>query len=77
MVEVSEHIQSVVTDFTKERLDTITKAKPGINQIVLTDEEREVFRLRSEDTASVYIGLAGERGKELLEAFKSEIATSN
>lgn len=77
IAEMTGFIDAVVVDFNDKRLDVITETKPDIELIVLTDEERDVFRARSEGTASAYIESTGPRGQELLEALQSEIAATN
>jgi len=41
----------VVSDFKQACIDVIKEAKPDIALVVLTEEERDVFRARSGDTA--------------------------
>jgi len=67
-------IDQVVTDFNQKRLDIITASKPDIKLVVLSEDERDVFRARSEPTAGTYINDVGPRGAELLSALKREIA---
>ncbi len=75
MAGMTDFIDGIVADFNQSRLDLITAAKPDINLVVLTEEERDVFRASSVDTADAYLDTAGSRGEELLEALKAEIAT--
>ncbi|WP_136657794.1 TRAP transporter substrate-binding protein DctP [Nitratireductor sp. XY-223] len=77
MAGMTGFIDGVVTDFNKKRLDIITAAKPEIKLVVLNEEERDVFRARSGDTARAYVDAAGDRGQALLDALQAEIAASN
>lgn len=69
-------IDGVVTGFNQERLEIIKAAKPDIGLVVLSEDERDVFRARSGDTASAYVDTAGARGQELLGALQAELAGS-
>ncbi len=77
MAGMTGFIDGVVADFNQKRLDIITEAKPDIALVVLTEEERDVFRAMSGDTAGAYVELAGARGQDLLDALTSELAASN
>ncbi|WP_293575097.1 TRAP transporter substrate-binding protein DctP [Phaeobacter sp.] len=74
MAGMTGYIDGVVSDFNQARLDIIKEAKPDIGLVVLSEEERAVFRARSGDTAAAYIDTAGERGQDLLDALKAELA---
>ncbi|WP_166418351.1 TRAP transporter substrate-binding protein [Cochlodiniinecator piscidefendens] len=74
MSDMTGFIDGVVTDFNQERLDIIQEAKPDVSLVVLTEEERDVFRARSADTAAAYVETAGARGQELLDALNAELA---
>lgn len=76
MADMTGFIDGVVTDFNQARLDTIKEAKPDISLVVLTEEERDVFRARSGDTAAAYVETAGDRGQELLDALSAELAAN-
>ncbi|QUS57720.1 TRAP transporter substrate-binding protein DctP [Pseudovibrio brasiliensis] len=77
MASMSGFIDGVVTDFNQKRLDIIKSSKPDINLVVLSEEERDVFRARSEATESAYVDAAGDRGKVLLDALRTEIASTH
>lgn len=74
MADMTGFIDGVVTDFNQARLDVIKEAKPDIGLVVLTEEERDVFRARSGGTAAAYVETAGARGQELLDALQAELA---
>jgi len=74
MADMTGFIDGVVADFNQARLDVIKESKPDIGLVVLTEEERDVFRTRSGDTAATYVETAGARGQELLDALQAELA---
>ena len=71
--ELNNFIPPVVEAFNKERLDKIMAAKPEIQMIELTEEERAVFRERSKATLSSLGEIVGARGSELLSSLQAEI----
>ncbi|MFW8635117.1 TRAP transporter substrate-binding protein DctP [Cribrihabitans pelagius] len=76
MADMAGFIGGVVSGFNQQRLDVIKDAKPDIGLVVLTEEERDAFRARSDDTAAAYVETAGARGQELLDALQAELAGS-
>lgn len=74
MAGMTGFIDGVVDDLNRRRLDIIKEAKPDIGLVVLTEEERDVFRARSRGTAAAYVEMAGLRGQELLDALQAELA---
>lgn len=73
MADMVGYIDTVVSDFNQERLDLIKEAKPEIGLVVLSENERDVFRARSAETAKTYVETAGARGQDLLDALHSEL----
>lgn len=74
MADMTGFIDGVVSDFNQKRLDIIKQAKPDIELVILTEDERDAFRARSADTASAYVDTAGDRGQQLLDALQAELA---
>lgn len=74
MADMTGFIDGVVTDFNQQRLDVIKQAKPEIGLVVLSEEERDVFRARSGPTAAAYVDTAGDRGQALLDALQAELS---
>ncbi len=74
LADLNEFINPVVTQFNEERLDKIKAAKPDMQMITLTEEERALFRERAEGTQTKIGDVVSARGAELLEALKAEIA---
>ena len=73
MTGMTGFIDEVVVRFNKEKLEKIKQAKPGINLVVLTEDERAAFRERSAATHSAYTDIVGDRGQQLLDALLSEV----
>lgn len=71
--EMQGFIENVVTQFNEDKLAKIKAAKPDINMVELTEEERAAFRERSKATHSAYIDITGKRGQVLLDALLAEV----
>lgn len=71
--DLNGFIPPVVEAFNKERLDKIKAAKPGIQLIELTEDERAVFRERAKATVAAVGEIVGARGSELLSELQAEI----
>ena len=74
LLGLNDFIAPVVFQFNTERLDKIKAAKPNMQMITLTDDERAKFRERAEGTQAKIDKVIGARGAELLESLKAEIA---
>ncbi|HMQ92650.1 MAG TPA: TRAP transporter substrate-binding protein DctP [Amaricoccus sp.] len=70
---LNDFIVPVVDRFNAEKLEKIKAAKPGIQMIELTTEERAAFRTRAEATHAKVAEVAGDRGAELLDALLAEV----
>jgi len=73
LVEMNDFIRPVVERFNEERLEQIKQAKPSIELIVLTPEERAAFRERAKATHAKVGEVIGPRGEELLTKWLAEI----
>lgn len=73
IAELNGYIPAVVAEFNTERLETIREAKPGIEMIELTEEERAAFRERAQATHEAVADIVGARAGELFQALKEEI----
>lgn len=71
--EANDYIFEVQRQYNKERLEKIKEAKPGINIIELTEEERQAFQEKAKAVRDKYIEMTGEEGKETLESLTKEI----
>jgi TRAP-type C4-dicarboxylate transport system substrate-binding protein len=69
--ELHGEIFEVQRRFNRERLDRILEHKPEMNILELDDVQREAFRRAAEPVRQIYLRLAGERGRELLELLES------
>lgn len=68
--DMTGFIHATVEQFNDERLTKIKAAKPDIETIVLSEEERAVFREQSEATAATFVADTGERGQQLVDALR-------
>lgn len=71
--ELADYIFEVQDRYATERLEAIKAAKPEIEMIELTEEERAVFRERAMAARDTFVSMTGEDGKEILENLKAEI----
>lgn len=71
--EMNGFIIPVVERFNQEKLEKIKEAKPGIELITLTTEERAAFRERAAATHAAVGKVIGARGEELLGKWLAEI----
>jgi tripartite ATP-independent transporter DctP family solute receptor len=60
-------------ELNTKRKDMILEAKPDLNYIELTDEEKAAFRKKAEPVKAKYIDMVGKSGKSLLEALEKDI----
>lgn len=74
--ELDGYIFNVVERFNKEKLEHIIAAKPDINLVRLTADEKQVFQQRSANTRSAYTDLVGKRGEELLSSLLDELGVN-
>ncbi|MEM7047524.1 MAG: TRAP transporter substrate-binding protein DctP [Pseudomonadota bacterium] len=74
MAGMVDFIDEVVVRFNQEKLERIKQAKPDIKIVVLTEDERNAFRARSVHTHQAYLDIAGNRGRQLLDALMAEVA---
>ena len=71
--EANDYIFEVQRTYNKERLEKIKEAKPGINIIELTEEERQAFQEKAKAVRDKYVEMTGEEGKQTLESLTKEI----
>lgn len=74
--DMVDYITKVEREFNEKRLEKIKKAKPSINTIRLTEEERQAFKdkvmsFRESDKYKELIG--GDNGMKILNKLKKEI----
>ncbi|WP_434360733.1 TRAP transporter substrate-binding protein DctP [Parasalinivibrio latis] len=70
--EMNDYIFAKQDEFNAARLEKIKKAKPEMKMVQLTEEERSVFKEASMSLREKYVDLAGDSGKQVLEALEAE-----
>ena len=68
-----EHIVEYQETLAEDALDKILEAKPEMEVIRLTDEQREPFREAAEAVEAEFVEMAGGRAAEVLEQFKADV----
>lgn len=58
----------------ESELAKIKEAKPSMTVTVLNDEQRACFKAAAAEVEKMYIDMTGERGKEILEQMKQDLA---
>jgi TRAP-type C4-dicarboxylate transport system substrate-binding protein len=75
--EIVDQLQTEIYEtqerYNEERLELIREARPEVNVVHLTEEERGAFRERSMAVREQYVELAGPRGEELLEIMERAV----
>jgi len=69
----TDHIFEVQEQYNQERLEKIKEAKPDIQMIRLSPEERAVFEERAQQVRDKFVEMVGDEGKQVLEALEAEI----
>lgn len=70
--ETSTWLSERMDDIEQDFLTQVKAAKPDVNVVTFTEEERKPFRKAAEITQQKYIDLVGSRGKKVLETFLKE-----
>ncbi|MDX1653904.1 MAG: TRAP transporter substrate-binding protein DctP [Candidatus Competibacteraceae bacterium] len=71
--QANDYIFEVQEQYNQERLAKIKEEKPNIKIIELTPEERAAFEERAQEVRKMYVDMAGEEGKQILENLEQEI----
>ncbi len=58
----------------ERELAKIKEAKPSMTVTVLTDEQRQCFKDAAAEVEKMYIDMTGERGQEILDQMKKDLA---
>lgn len=78
--EVRDELQTFIIAKQKEKnataLENMQKAKPDIEVIELTEEERDMFRKRVEPLSGKFVEMVGGRSGEILEQLKADVAAA-
>jgi tripartite ATP-independent transporter DctP family solute receptor len=73
IAELADYIFEVQDQFNQERLEKIKEAKPDLQMIELTEEERAAFEERAQQVRDTYVEMVGEEGDSVLSALQAEI----
>mgnify|MGYP003700443745 CR=1 FL=1 len=68
-----EYILEYQRGLTEDSLEKIKEAKPEMNIIRLTEEQREPFKERAKDVEAKFVEMTGESGKAILEQMKEDL----
>lgn len=72
VAELADYIFDVQAQFNEERLEKIKEAKPSLEIIELTAEERAAFEERAQRVRDKYVEMVGDEGREVLDALDKE-----
>lgn len=73
VAELADYIFEVQDEFNQERLEKIKQAKPDLEIIRLTAEERAAFAERAQQVRDKYVEMVGDEGQEVLDALVQEL----
>jgi TRAP-type C4-dicarboxylate transport system substrate-binding protein len=73
LAELADYIFKVQDEFNQERLEKIKQEKPDMEMIVLTADEQEPFRERSQQAREAFVEMTGDEGKQILDALVADI----
>lgn len=71
--ELADHIFEVQEQYNQERLEKIKEAKPEIEVIELTEEERAAFEERAQEVRQKYVEMVGGDAEQVLNDLQAEI----
>ncbi|KGB82207.1 C4-dicarboxylate ABC transporter [Rhodovulum sp. NI22] len=71
-----EYILAYQKDLESVALEAIKKAKPEMEVIVLTEEERAPFKAAAGTVEETFIEMTGDSGKKILEQMKADLAAA-
>ncbi|MBC58658.1 MAG: C4-dicarboxylate ABC transporter [Confluentimicrobium sp.] len=71
-----EYILAYQKDLESVALEAIKKAKPEMEIIVLTEEERAPFKAAAGTVEETFIEMTGDSGKKILEQMKADLAAA-
>ena len=73
LAELADYIFEVQEQYNAERLEKIKEAKPDMQVIELTDEERAAFEERAQNVQQAYVEMVGGDAEQVLSDLKAEI----
>jgi len=71
--DLADYIFEVKKEYAESRLDKIREAKPDMQMIELTPEEKAVFKEASMPARDTFIEMTGEAGQKVLDELTAEI----
>ncbi|MDI3324560.1 TRAP transporter substrate-binding protein DctP [Pontibacterium granulatum] len=74
MKEVTNYMMDEVPRLEQAFLDKILKEKPAMTYISLSEQERDQFRDRAEQTRQKFVSMVGDNGQQVLDNFLNERA---
>ncbi|WP_417809952.1 TRAP transporter substrate-binding protein DctP [Thioclava sp.] len=72
-----EYILGYQAELDKKSFESIKEAKPDITINILSEEERAPFMATSGPVEEAYIGMTGDKGKEILDQMKADLDAAN
>ncbi|MFN3954017.1 MAG: TRAP transporter substrate-binding protein DctP [Pararhodobacter sp.] len=69
-----DYILEYQEGLTERALETILEAKPGMQVVVLSDEERQPFMEAAAHVEAEFIRMTGDRGRAILEQMHADLA---
>ncbi|NBC34037.1 MAG: C4-dicarboxylate ABC transporter [Alphaproteobacteria bacterium] len=73
IADMADYIFETQEEYNQERLEMIREAKPEMEMIELTAEERAAFEERAEIVREQFVDMVGESGQAIVEGLEAEI----
>jgi TRAP-type transport system periplasmic protein len=73
ITELADYIFEVQEQFNQERLESIKQAKPDLQMIELSEEERAPFREAAQAVREQFVEMTGDKGQQILDGLTAEI----
>ncbi|MDX1541089.1 MAG: C4-dicarboxylate ABC transporter, partial [Geminicoccaceae bacterium] len=71
--ELADYIFELQDQYNQERLEKIKEAKPDMQMIELTEEERQAFEERAQQVREEYVNMVGGDAEQVLNDLQAEI----
>ena len=71
--ELADYIFNLQEQYNQERLEKIKEAKPDLQVIELTEEERQAFEERAQDVRQAYVDMVGGDAQQVLDQLSQDI----
>ena len=73
LAELADYIFNLQEQYNQERLEKIKEAKPDLQVIELTEEERQAFEERAQEVRQAYVEMVGGDAQQVLDALSQDI----